>query len=341
MQVGTTTQAPPLRSEPRGQLGRRQAQVRDQAIDLLRWLGVFGVILQHSDFQSRYSATTLDRLAVLRHVFGWCVLFFFTASGYGARIEASWSSQARKRALRLLPPYVVVSCIAFGALAVATKLHLTRLGNPLSVTTLLTGLVTLQGFGPQLYFLPYLLVISLATLALFQRVGIRAGVLVLSALAVLQWCVWGLPSGSTGANPDRVLLYALAYALGCAMRSEAIVPRAQLLIVASLITAASLGMMAFGMRAEALLQLTVPFWLWWGLRASERWGKLPVVTASGTGAVYLWHGPVVLPTMTVLLSRLGLADFANFFTAVLLTVIVCLGIERVARSLGLERFLTL
>jgi hypothetical protein len=68
---------------------------------------------------------------------------------------------------------------------------------------------------------------------------------------------------------------------------------------------------------------------------------LPVVTASGTGAVYLWHGPVVLPTMTVLLSRLGLADFANFFTAVLLTVIVCLGIERVARSLGLERFLTL
>lgn len=332
---------PRARSEERAlpPLSPSFGKTRDAAVDFLRWLALLGVLFVHSAFAGRYDGVTLSRLATLRQVFGWCVLFFFFASGYFTRPELPWRLHARRRALRLLPPYVIASGLSFLALRIASALHLTTALPSLQAVDLLRGLVTLHGVGPQLYFLPYLFLTSLGVLALAKWFGALRALALVGVVAIGIWSLRGLPSGTTGAETDRIPLYVLAYAAGLAVRQTR--GRASWYLATAAVVTMIVGviLVAVGLPGGPLIHLTVPYWLWQLIRI-KTWVP-PTLSLPGSGAVYLWHAPILLPAFTILWQRLGVDDMANFACACVCTVIVCLAIDWGARRSRLDGLLTL
>lgn len=129
------------------------AGVRIGTLDVLRHLFAVAVIFQHMPSKTRYSPELNRTIGELVSYVDGAVLGFFLISGLlssSGSGNASFFASARRQAWRLLLPFTLFSLL-YGVL-------LTALGKS-SLEDGLWRLLTLQGSGPQLYFLPYLLAV--------------------------------------------------------------------------------------------------------------------------------------------------------------------------------------
>jgi len=86
---------------------------RVQAIDSVKGVSIIGVLFIHMGFSRRFDPATLADIQTLQHLFAWCVLAFFFASGclHGNSTHAAprWIDFVKKRARRLLVPCLLFS----------------------------------------------------------------------------------------------------------------------------------------------------------------------------------------------------------------------------------------
>jgi Acyltransferase family len=317
----------------------------------LRWAATIGVMFHHSDFHRRYSPHTSSIITSARMAAGWVVLFFFMAAGYVTRDTAALGRFIRKRAVRLLIPYVLVSVISFSIVWVLGRASLYSVSGPddRNIPSLIANLARGLGYGPQLYFLPYLFVISVADVVLARVMPVWVLLSLLATLLTIQ-CIWlGPPDSSIGPGPDRWLLYAVAFCGGLFFQQilREIPPqpparwRRRSLVVISLLSVVGVALAARA-RIGFVLNLCIPIWLYMALKRAEGSGWIPkTVSSAGTGAIYLWHTPIILPACAIVLMHLGVRDLANWLVALPLTIIICLAIHRALRAMRAERLLSL
>jgi fucose 4-O-acetylase-like acetyltransferase len=119
-------------------------------IDILRHFLTIFVILQHMT-SSRYSIDVNAEISSYEDFIDGAVAGFFIISGYYSKKQTDLLKFTRLLAIRLLVPFFIFS--------VTYTLILFALDKS-SLSDGLYKTITLHGAGMQLYFLPYLLVVS-------------------------------------------------------------------------------------------------------------------------------------------------------------------------------------
>lgn len=316
---------------------------RDQTIETLRWIAILAVVAHHAVFPDRYSASTLEGIATLKRCLAWCVPAFFAISGALLRPRRPFAEFVSQRSRRLLVPYLCMSLASFAAMWCLNAAGVYRIHDPreLGFGLLVRKIVFLEGFGPQLYFLSYLFVVSILVFALRRFLSPAAVVVLLVAClwAQCRWAFW--PGGSIGPGLDKVLLFSIPFALAhwlAGLKAEGS-DRAWMVLGGSTLLAVAVGTVS---RTAWPVEIVVPFWLYLGLtrvdlpswlaRARDRWSS---------GAVFLWHAPVLLPAVSILLQRGGIVQGWNFALSCILVVPASLLVDHLARKAGLGRFLSL
>lgn len=334
-------------SEEAKSAGAPQANGRpgkDLIIELLRWVAMIGVLIQHSNFVGRYSDRTVSAIGVLKEVTSWCVLLFFTVSGYLTSDRGTPLLEVvRRRARRLLVPFVLCSTVSFLGLLLIRRLGIYQSADAdLTWASLGRRLLDLSGFGPQYYFLPYLFLAAVGAAALARFITSLQTVLLCAAVLALQCAFVAPPPFATGYGLDRIPLYALAFALGRVLRPENARHHRLVLMGLAATSVLAIGLLIFGVRASWLLHLGVPVWMYLALRRLGAARRIPAgLVSQSSGAVYLWHAPIILPASTVLLARLHVTDGLNLVVAWAVTIVICLAIHAALGKARLQSYLSL
>ncbi len=197
---------------------------------------------------------------------------------------------------------------------------------------LVTGLFHSPAF--QLYFLPYLFVISIGVCGL-DRLTQRyhtLGYLVVLLLVLTFYLVQGYPEVSHGSALGNLPLYLAAFLIGVIGRPFFEEPTDKpWTIVAVLVVV--LGVLVFSrLRAVSLLVPPLVVGVAGAIRRMRE-SKLLLSMGEMAGSIYLWHTPVMLPAITRLFAHCGILSLFNFFGSLLLTTATCILLR-----LGLDTF---
>lgn len=295
------------------------APIRSGSIDALRHLLCVAVIIQHMTSKARYSPELNEAITRFASHIDGAVMGFFLLSGLFSSIGSGqgWQAGLRRQLTRLLPPFVLFSLLNGAALSMLGK------ADP---AVELIRLLTLQGSGPQLYFLPYLLLVWI-----FWRAGAAAWAVLKVPMAVavpllilaLLAAAFALPTRlSTGPAPPLLLLYAAAYGIGLAAQATFRRGGAVALPLAALGVVLAGGGFAdarffdlAGMVTAAALAVEL-----------HRRGVLRGTSLPGSGGVYLLHTPITNHALSTLLLGFGVAAAANVIWTVVLTYGLCLAV---------------
>lgn len=316
-----------------------QVRSREGAIDAFRWICILAVLVQHSVFPSRQSTDTVAALLVAKEWLSWCVVGFFLVSGWLANPrDAGWNG-IRNRTSRLLKPFLGVN-VVLALILVAMSyagLPIPQDYQPLDPWFHVRQLVSLQGLGPQFYFLPCLLILGGIALVVVRMLGRRWAVVVAVAIATLAATIHGIPEAAYGAQLDRYPLYALSFCFGMALRED---PRSKL--VWSLVVIGLVVGVVLATRGEAttifFAVLSVPLFM--GFRSLVR-GPVSWLVPWSSGALFLWHAPLVMTACSMLMAKLGYGDGWELVGMWLGTIVVCQLLHRIVRRTRLATYLTL
>ncbi len=315
----------------------RSGAGRDGSLDWLRWLCLFGVLMQHSKFGGRYSAGAVSTIDTLASLTSWCVLGFFFVSGAVSKDAAlSWGGFAR-RTVRLLGPYLFASAVSYAALAVCIRVRLVD-GSALpsageAVRKVLTG----EGIGPHLYFLSYLWAISLAVGLMRRFAGPVLTLILAAAGAVVTEWLWPTSQPPTGHWHVNVPLYVLAYAWGAGLQDlRGTLSRGRLLALGMTLLAA-MAAWASGV-CPRLVLVCIPPVLLACLRMLPL-GNPPAVNQ--IGAIYLWHEPILMPGLSRVFERAGIDDLPNLACTIVATVFLSVCVNEAVKRLPGGRQLVL
>jgi len=303
------------------------AGVRFGALDMLRHLLALAVVFLHMQSKSRYTASVNEFLAVSGNLVDGAVMGYFMISGFFVRPEklTSWSQLSAwmvKTLVRLGQPFLLFS-LGYGAI-------MSLLGKGAFMSAVYQTL-TLQGSSMQLYFLPFLFIVSAAfVMVLFLAAGNAGGVerapyVAAWGIAVfsLAWALLHPTQSSSGYNFLLLVMYvgcyALGYVIGCGFRKGggALLKNGAVIVVSTLIAGRwderfyDVSLMTFLLLAAAAL--TMAGW--------ARNFALP-----GSGGVFLLHTPLVNFGVSSILLSLGIADYANLWAALILTYIICVAV---------------
>jgi len=291
-------------------------------LDALRHLLALGVIVQHSWLPGFYPAPMAPGYRLLVDGVDGAVFGFFLLAGFFLKPPAAPLAFLRRQTFRLLGPFVLFSLI-YGLCGIA-------LGQG-DAQLFLTRLVTLQGSSMQLYFLPELLLIEAALVALF-RLGLRPQLpqlLALLGLLVLLSLALPAPS-STGAEPRLLPFYALGFVAGMGLaRGSRALPRAL-----------AAGALALGLFVDPrFCDVALVLVLFSAARALSPWlpARLP-----GSGGVFLLHTPLTNFALALALAALGLGGWPHLALTVAGSYLVSLALTRLwLRHLPRARWLLL
>lgn len=278
-------------------------------VDVLRHLLTLAVIYQHMPSRARYSEAVNAHIAHWVPLIDGAVACFFLLSGFFSR-PGMTSERVVRQARRLLLPYLIFS-LAYAVIQAAI--------GKLDIGTGLIRTITAAGAGPQLYFLPYLFLISVAVELLLDRVPPtyrRAATrgLVLTLFAAFL----SLPTpSSTGPELRLLALYALAYTLGVYRARHA---QDWESLAAAGIALVALALLPWQVRLWDLAAIILLSEI--AIRVSRLIGRSPRLP--GSGGVYLLHTPILNYAISAALLKVGLHDLANVYGAMLVTYAVAL-----------------
>ena len=319
---------------------QRPSKVRDGSIELFRWICILAVLVQHSVFPARQSPATVESLLVLKSLLLWCVPGFFFVSGWFTNPSDGFVALLGNRAKRLLLPYLGVNLLIIaGMLAlIHSGLYLPKDHELWNLKYIAIRMVYLQGVGPQFYFLPYLFLVTLLTVATVKAAG-RTGGFALWCAALAALCLGhGLPATSLGSELDRMPLYCAAFAAGMALRDGFCTRTTWALAVGALATGLGLAIAGAG---TSIFHGFVAIPIFYALRGL--FGKRDLRWLSGwnSGAVYLWHAPFILTACSIAWFKVGARDGLGLSLALLSTVVACQLIQRLIARTPLAPYLSL
>lgn len=317
---------------------------RDNDIDLLRWISILAVVVHHGISQTRHSQETIHAAKAVQSFLGWCVPAFLSISGAISGTGRSTRELLANRARRLMVPFVGVSFLSCAAMACASRMAHVNFGPPseLQWGAFVRKIVFLSGFGPQLYFLPYLFLATLLCHLLLKKMREGIVVLVLSGGLAVQCIAWISPRVLLGPGLHRLVPYVLCFAIGRwlygVLRSGGDRAASRPLAIASMVAVAS----ACLLRERWPLDIVVPFWLYAILRMLRLGDRIPPrLLRLNSGAVFLWHAPIILMGSSMVLDEAGVHDGWNFVAGCILCIPVSLAWDRVVARIPGGRFLRL
>ena len=277
-------------------------------IDLARHVLALAVIVQHMHSISRYSPQVNAVLDDVCHYVDGAVAGFFLISGFLFKMPVAARSYIGRRAVRLLVPFLLFSAIYAGVLGLLGKS---------GAGSAAWAILSMHGVGPQLYFLPDLLLVSIAYLAARLALGRRVNPLWLDLCLLVSMVIlsqlWKT-SATTGPDPGLLSLYFSAFLAGRVL-SEVGQLRAG---AAALAGCVSLGVMGDGRYYSLALVLL------WVVSCMQLSRYLPDRRLSGSGGIYLLHTPVINFAISTLLYRVGVAEGPNLIASIVATYGLCL-----------------
>lgn len=314
---------------------------RVKEIDLLRWISILAVVVHHGLSQSRHSRETIEAVNSLRSMLGWCVPAFLSISGVFADRNQPLVRFLSSRALRLLVPFVCVSAISYvGMLVVSSFVDLAGATNAeLDPHLFIVKLVFLSGYGPQMYFLPYLFLVAVICRGLFRWLGPGGTVLALAVILSWQCAAWVVPRGLLGPGLDKLVPFALCFALGRWLFPLVSSDPVGALVRTGVVTVAA-AVASWTMAVVWPIDIVVPLWLFLLLRSTRMADLIPArILRLNSGAVFLWHAPILLMGTSVVLDRLGIRDGWNFASSCALVVPLSLAVNAAVGKMPGGRFL--
>ncbi|MGD0252959.1 MAG: acyltransferase [Verrucomicrobiota bacterium] len=293
-------------------------------LDILRGVAIFGVLVLHSSFEGRFTQETLAVQAIMARLFDWAVLAFFFSSGFLYDNSVPFTMAVKKRSVSLLVPFLLYN--AFYNLFVAGMGTLGWVHNnafEMNSKILATGLFHSPAF--QLYFLPYLFVISIGVCGLdklTQRYH-RSGYVVVLLLVLTFYLVRGYPEVSHGSAFDKLPLYLAAFLIGVIGGPFLKEPVARPWMIAAVLVVV-LGVLVLS--RLPVVSLAVPPLLVGVVRAISKMANSKLLLSMGvmSGSIYVWHTPVLLPAITRLLAHCGVPSLFNLFGSIGVTLVTCI-----------------
>jgi hypothetical protein len=274
---------------------------QDGSLNLFKCLLVFGVVLQHSGFQ-RFSFPSQELVANLQHVFSFVVVGFFWAAGFLIKRERSWSCFFAKRLSRLMVPFLVVSLVNVAVFWVLVAITGREFGYAMSVKEVLRALGTLQGVGPQLYFLPYLFLLQVVAFPLDRWLPKQMYFVALSTGLLLVWLYLGADRNPMGPSVHNVVLYLSALFLGMACRPPAVALPGKLVLLLSVLILTACACVPAGVW-HSVCCWAAPGALYAGLKQAGARVAWPGIS-NDIVSVFLWHTPILLPILSILCVQL-------------------------------------
>ena len=293
-------------------------------LDILRGVAILGVLVLHSSFQGRFTTETLTIQGVLARFFDWAVLAFFFSSGFLHDQSAPVAITIKKRTWSLLVPFLVYNglynlCFVAGEVMGWIPAGMVEVNSKL----LATGLFHSPAF--QLYFLPYLFVISIGVCGLdklTQRYH-RLGYVMVLLLVLTFYLVRGYPEVSHGSALAKLPMYLAAFLIGVICGPIFKVPIAEPWMIAAVLVVV-LGVLVFFRLHEISLLVPPLVVMVAGAIRQIRESKLLLYMGGTSGSIYVWHTPIVLPAITRLFAHCGVPSLASLFASLILTVAACI-----------------
>jgi fucose 4-O-acetylase-like acetyltransferase len=312
---------------------------RVQAIDSVKGIAIIGVLFIHMSFTRRFDPATLADIQMLQHVFAWCVLAFFFASGYlhgnTPRTAPRWIDFVKKRARRLLVPCLLFSWGYKLALLAAKSAGMASTAPPAPPLTPLSLLVAvLSPAAPQFYFLVDLFVIAVGvhTLTRFRIFRDEMGPWILGTILLQSY--WLLPLGVPhGEDPGLLPLYAASYLLGYQSSASRIPQHSRHASLRNCVLAV-LGAsgLAVAFARPQLLHVAVPvILLQVALRLPIRLQSPLAFLGRRSGAIYVWHTPIVMPAISLLLTHFSVNGVPLILAMTVLTLAASLAMDSLVR----------
>lgn len=275
-------------------------------IDLLKHLFAIAVILMHMHSYARYSETTNQDLLGLSDYIDGAVFGFFLISGYLFKLQSSILGYIKKQAVRLLVPFILFSILYTSIFVLIGKIE---------VIEGIKKALFLHGVGMQLYFLPYLFLISVVYACVYEKLGLRKNNVHLVFLILIILISIFLPTeSSTGAHWKLLPFYFSAYVIGRVLK----IYDTSNNFWGVLITVLSI---LIGFVDNRFFDLAVVLFLFIFIKY---FFLLKTIRLPGSGGVYLLHTPLINFSISIFLDYLGLHQKWNIFASVLVTYIFCL-----------------
>lgn len=315
------------------------SSVRHGSVDLLKHLFALVVVFMHMRSQSRYSPEVNSFILHVQDYVDGAVMGFFMIAGFFFKpAKKGQVGEVGELAMKLLKrlgvPYLIFSVIY--------ALAMYGLGKQ-SLISSVEDIVSLRGAAMQLYFLPYLFIVTMLFAIPVLLVGVKYNAVtqIVSLIAVVGLGVaLMMPTNfSTGADLRMFPIYLGCYALGN--------------LIAIFLNKKPSSFWAFGLSSSALALVVglydkrfydvaaVLILLMIALMLSLK-HLVPHRNYPGSGGVYLLHTPIINFSISAILMKFGIVQYSNLFVALLLTYVVCLMITMVLiRILGRNRYLIL
>jgi peptidoglycan/LPS O-acetylase OafA/YrhL len=316
-------------------------------VDLLKGWSILGVIFIHMSFASRFGSDAMQAITVLQRLFAWAVVAFLFCAGFLFAKSSAVGQDARsyvpKRARRLLLPWIGFTLIYNFLLLAAYRFHFITSPIPVRFDDThwhqFIQFITWQG-APQLYFLPYLFLISvlchLLCGAIRREWALWLGALLLTAVS--GWLDSGEPHGGEWVHFPA---YAATYLAGVLVAKPAFllpVRQRRLFfgVIAGCFVALCLARPMLAYLAAPLAALP--------LQRFVPGAVAPLVSYLGrrSGPIYVWHTPIIMPFLSIVLAKWFFATpwlLIPVFTA--LTIVLSLAVARAVRVVDRHGILTM
>jgi peptidoglycan/LPS O-acetylase OafA/YrhL len=292
-------------------------------LDILRAAAIFGVLVLHSSFQNRFNKETLAVQGILARLFDWAVLAFFFSSGCLYDRSAKFVVALKKRAISLLVPFFLYNALYNLSFAATESM------GWVSVPAAQHGSFTLASFflqspGFQLYFLPYLFLVSVLVCMADKLTGTQAHwmrwIMLLSIF--IFYLIRGYPDFSFGPAYSNLPLYLAAFICGVIGRPILDEPFANAWVIAVALT---FVLVILALSPLPIVSLAVPPLLAALAGSVPKMNDTKVLLFVGaiSGSIYLWHTPILLPGITRLLAASGIPSLFNLLGSICLTLVLC------------------
>lgn len=299
---------------------------RSTAILNVKAIAIVGVALHHI-VNRRFDSGTLAQIELVKELSSWCVLVFLAASGWLHALSLSrrpvgFGSFLRRRALRLLLPYVALTLLYTAVWQVVQTVAPGVISDrlPAGFWEKVAGAFSPQAYRPvaeQLYFLPLLFLVSI----LAHGARLWLGKPALFVLGLLLW-IGGIALGPGTVNTGfttAVLCFGGGSYLAGFLLQDCRSPLRRWGAVLS-ISGATLGILGI-----AEFSKVVPLLVLAGLPvfAFPRWKWLSKL-GEASGTVFAYHTPFLLQPLIIVASGLPVAwQFPAAIGAALASVAIC------------------
>lgn len=303
-------------------------------IDHMKAISIIGVIFIHMSFESRFTPSMLHWISVVQVSLGWCVLSFFFCSGLLSEKFMRLSSDAaktflKKRIVGLLLPYLTFNLLYKLLLYIISLSNFVQWTTPLPNS--LIGALTFLAFPvkPQLYFLVYLLAISClyyALLFLFRH-HYFVGLFTL-ALCCLFYAIAPPLLKAHGKELILLPLYLLSYSSGVLMGHNLAGKGKKSLFYPMLLTSIALSCWKLSLPYVFVI---IPLALFIILRKAnytiaepkkngKKISEFIAFIGKKSGAIYVWHAPVLMSFLSIVLTKLVGYNYLTIVALVFLSI---------------------